>query len=104
MGNALHNETVFEVELKKVKTRAERWKGLCAHLLRGMSNVFAQYEIEIDGRATPTIETGGLYRCCVEALGGIIASESERNRFTCDTCEQVSVLENNVWKAKGENI
>ncbi len=96
--------TDLENEVTKQTKRAERWKALAAKFHSGMSHIFQQYEQEIDGRATPQIDTGGLYRCCVEIINTVIASDSEQaiKRVVCDRCLTVSILSENKWSASNE--
>lgn len=91
----------LEKELQKQTERAEKWKALAASFHAGMSHIFQQYEREIDGRITPTIDTGGLYRCCVERIKEVIKSDPENAVavFRCDNCNSVAELIENTWKA-----
>lgn len=77
--------------------RAARWKELCRNLLNGMQSVFASYELDIDGKATPTVETAGLYKCCVEHVKAI--DEPESGETVCPQCLAVVKLNNNTWSA-----
>lgn len=91
----------LENELKKQTERAEKWKALAASFHSGMSHIFQEYEKAIDGCATPTIDTGGLYRCCVEGVKSLIEFDTERKAtiYTCDKCGGIAELSENTWKA-----
>lgn len=78
--------------------RAGRWKELCRNLTVGMPSVFASYELEIDGKATPTIESAGFYKCCVDFLVKIEDAPNGRTE-PCPTCGTVARAENNNWRA-----
>lgn len=99
------NQEQLENELQKQTTRAERWKSLAASFHAGMAHIFQQYEREIDGHATPTINTGGLYRCCVEAIKELIKSDREQiiKLICCDKCGETAELTDNEWKRKENN-
>lgn len=91
----------LEKELQKQTVRAEKWKALAASFHAGMFHIFQQYERDIDGRVTPTIDTGGMYRCCVEGIKQVIKSDAENTRtvFTCEHCKGVAELVGSTWKS-----
>ncbi len=82
--------------LTAANQRAARWKGLCQNLCAGLPSVFSSYELEIDGKRTPTIDTSSVYRCCVEYLEAL---QGELVAVSCPLCQTAIRLENNVWRA-----
>ena len=92
--------SVLSADLERAITRAARWKEACRRLCAGMPSVFESYERSIDGKVSAQIETGGLYRCCVEGLRALIDSGNEdQGEFVCEHCNSRTVKTQNVWRA-----
>lgn len=99
--NLVDRIAILENEEAKQRQRAEKWKALAASFHSGMSHIFQEYERNIDGRATPIIDTGGMYRCCVEGIKEVIKSDSQNTIkvFRCNHCDGVAEIVENTWKA-----